>query len=655
MPGMKQRIKDGLLLFLLRHSRFFDASFYRKQAGIPENEDAAAHYYRGGWRSADPSLYFPQENYLAVRPDVRKAEVCPLAHWLQYGRGEAFPGLKANRWHRYAALRTVRRSVGRLKHRKMIRRNRGTKILAAVHLSDTRAAKEIFEYLKNLRPYDWELVLTVPEGTDAGSLKKQADEICLRAEIRTAGNRGRDIAPWLEAIRSRDPDAFDIVMKIHPAEGRDRFVSGMEAVCGAGSVHENIDRLTQGASELAACGIRRDPPFRETLVNRELKPYGLALPAGYRFAESGIFAMRAETAAKIAGTGIRTEDFEPSGRITAPLTRAAERYITGCILSEGRPAPDAGPEAGKTIAFAVSETGSDAVAGDYFTALELAGALEKTGWKTKMLPRNTGDWYSVGQETDVLVSMLEDYDPGKIRDSHPGLLTIAWARNWFGKWAVSPALADYGILLASSGTAGRALEEKTGLKAGCFPIAANAERFGEAAQETDPAYRCDVCFTGNRFSPREIERELFPAELPYEIRIYGNGWEKAENLAPYCRGHLPYGEIPKVYRGAKIALDDATASTKETGSVNSRVFDALAAGCLVLTNNETGAEETFEGKLPVFRNREELESLLKRYLEDEKARQAGVEELRRFVLEKHTYEKRAKELEELIRAWRAGN
>ena len=107
-----------------------------------------------------------------------------------------------------------------------------------------------------------------------------------------------------------------------------------------------------------------------------------------------------------------------------------------------------------------------------------------------------------------------------------------------------------------------------------------------------------------------------------------------------------------MYHGAKIALDDATASTKAAGSVNSRVFDALAAGCLVLTNNEAGARETFGGKLPVFRNREELEALLKRYLEDEAARQGKVEELKRFVLEHHTYEIRAGKLAGLIRAWR---
>ena len=96
-------------------------------------------------------------------------------------------------------------------------------------------------------------------------------------------------------------------------------------------------------------------------------------------------------------------------------------------------------------------------------------------------------------------------------------------------------------------------------------------------------------------------------------------------------------------------MDDATASTKAVGSVNSRVFDALAAGCLVLTNNEAGARDTFEGKLPVFRNREELETMLKQYLEDEPARRKKTVELKQFVLDRHTYDIRAAHLTELIR------
>ena len=694
MPGMKQRAKEKLSLFLLRHSRFFDEKRYREQAGLPAGTDAAAHYLAGGWREHDPSRYFRQEGYLAAREDVRAADVCPLAHWLLYSR-KPFPGLNLNRYRRLPVTRGIRRELGRLRCRKALRENRGARILAAVHLDDPRAAGEIFEYLKNLRPYDWDLAVTVPEGTDPEPVRQAAEKLRRGAEVRTCEDRGQDVLPFLETVRRLDLNAYDIVMKIRPAaqdprrgqlregrfyKGRDRFLYGMEAVCGAGRIHGNVSRLMRGEADLIASArtLRQDPPFRETLVTRALGQDGPALPAGYRFDESGIFAMRAETAAQLAASGIRTESLEPSGRPSAPLTRAAQRALTGfvpaerqdavkaCALRERRAAKrerDAGrtsaasvPAEGQgVIAFAVSETGSGAVKGDAFTALEMAQAMESLGWKTKMLPRNGENWYDVGEETDVLVSLLEDYEPGEIRGGKPGLLTVAWARNWFDRWAESPAMADYGLVLASGRTACRQLEKRLGRDVILFPIAANAERFREGGPEggDGEAYRCDICFTGNRFSPREIEKELVPAELPWSVAIWGDGWDGVQAFASCVKGHLPYEEIPKVYRGAKIALDDATPSTKEAGSVNSRVFDALAAGCLVLTNNVTGAEETFGGLLPVFRNREELEALLKRYLEDDAARREKTAELRRFVLERHTYAARAEQLDGLIRAWQA--
>ena len=47
MPGMKQRAKEKLSLFLLRHSRFFDEKRYREQTGLPAGTDAAAHSLPG--------------------------------------------------------------------------------------------------------------------------------------------------------------------------------------------------------------------------------------------------------------------------------------------------------------------------------------------------------------------------------------------------------------------------------------------------------------------------------------------------------------------------------------------------------------------------------------------------------------------------------
>ena len=698
MAGMKQRVKDAVSLYLLRRSRFFDEKSYREAAGISPDTDAAEHYYRGGWRSADPGPDFDQAKYLEANPDVKAADICPLAHWELYGRRQHFPlyrGYAENTYRRYRFERAAMRVLSGILFGKMKKENRRTRILAVCHIYYPEAADEILEYLKSLRGYRWDLAVTIPEGLKAErdeALRQKILAVKRNAVIRAVPNRGMDLLPFIEEIQRRDLDAYDLIVKVHskrcdPAKGRlaegmytrgrDWFVSLHRAVLGPMRVHRNIHRLTHTRTELIAAKhlIRHDTPYKERLTARFLKTQGLELESGYTFAAGGAWMMKARRAQGLREILAGEEDFAEPRPGTFTLESALERYLTGGIpegmkygnpvcafrrmlnrirfgkdLYDGtytEPAPQR--ERTKCAAFAVTETGEKAVAGDYFTALELAGALERRGWKTRMLSRKElGDrWYRIGPEADLLVSMLEDYDPQHIDEGAPGLVTVGWARNWFSRWADRPGTGLYDLLLASSEAACRELEEKTGRKAVCFPIAANAERFREET-EGDDKYRCDVCFTGNRFSAREIEQELVPAELPYDIRIYGEGWENVKHFAPFCKGHLPYEEIPKVYRGAKIALDDATASTKAAGSVNSRVFDALAAGCLVLTNNEAGAEETFEGKLPVFRNREELEGLLKQYLEDEGARKAKVEELRAFVLEKHTYEKRSEKLINLI-------
>ena len=68
------------------------------------------------------------------------------------------------------------------------------------------------------------------------------------------------------------------------------------------------------------------------------------------------------------------------------------------------------------IAFAVTEAGADVSAGDYFTALELGEGLKKFDWEISFLPKNgQGYWYEVDVEVDVIISMLDNFDPRRIR------------------------------------------------------------------------------------------------------------------------------------------------------------------------------------------------------------------------------------------------
>ncbi len=301
------------------------------------------------------------------------------------------------------------------------------------------------------------------------------------------------------------------------------------------------------------------------------------------------------------------------------------------------------------VLFAVSETGPDATAGDYFTALELGEALKKSfGWEIGFLSKNADDWYQVEPDVDILISMLESFDPRKIKGDSNGLLKIAWQRNSFEKWPDSPGTQEYNIICASSQIACDYIKGKTGRQVDLLPIATNEKRFCDTIEKLEE-YDCEYCFTGSYWNdPRDIIELLDPQGLPYKFNLYGKNWDRIKKFKPYYKGFYPYEDMPKIYKSTKVVIDDANRTTKPFGAVNSRVFDALASGTLVLTNGDLGSSGTFEGKLPVFNNKEELKQLLDYYLQNEEARLYKVAELKKFVLANHTYMHRALELRSII-------
>lgn len=88
-------------------------------------------------------------------------------------------------------------------------------------------------------------------------------------------------------------------------------------------------------------------------------------------------------------------------------------------------------------------------------------------------------------------------------------------------------------------------------------------------------------------------------------------------------------------------IDDANHVTRDWAAANSRVFDALAAGCLVITNSASVSGEVFDGELPFYRDANSLRMLLQHYLSDAPARSALLSRLRERVLREHTYAQRA--------------
>ena len=297
------------------------------------------------------------------------------------------------------------------------------------------------------------------------------------------------------------------------------------------------------------------------------------------------------------------------------------------------------------VGFAVSEAGATTLAGDFYTAYELAREVAQEVDAKIVFLEEKQNWYDL-KDIDILVAMTHNYDLSLIKHPKQNLVTVGWARNWFSEW-MKPRRHEFDFLLSSSTRGAEAMRTSLGHPAEVFRIATCSQRFSPEPAVTKTV---DYVFTGSFWGhSRDLMYFLEPAALPYSCEIYGAGWETVESLAPYAKGFVNYDQLPGIYRRARVVIDDANTVTKEWGSVNSRVFDAISAGALPITNSAEASRDAFEGKLPSYQSREELEELLHRFCSNEDERIATLKALQDIVQKEHTYAHRAKQFVSVLR------
>lgn len=100
-------------------------------------------------------------------------------------------------------------------------------------------------------------------------------------------------------------------------------------------------------------------------------------------------------------------------------------------------------------------------------------------------------------------------------------------------------------------------------------------------------------------------------------------------------------EMAEVYAQSKIVVNACI-----NRDVNMRVFEAMASGALLITDEAEGLEDLFEdGKhLVIYRNDEQVFELIERYLDDDEARCRIAEAGQRLTLTEHTYAQRMRSL-----------
>jgi glycosyltransferase involved in cell wall biosynthesis len=240
--------------------------------------------------------------------------------------------------------------------------------------------------------------------------------------------------------------------------------------------------------------------------------------------------------------------------------------------------------------------------------------------------------------------MLPSFRPSR---AVTGSKIVGWARSEFMSWLTHPELDRFDAILCSSPAASAEFKRLFAGPVHLLPIGVDIELFQPG--QTSNRHRAGVVSTVNQWGrEREVYRALRSAPIDFPLRIHGQSRGLPSELAPFVEGPLHFFDVPRIYWGAAVVLDDFNWTTVGWGAVNSRVFEAIAAGALPVTNSKRGLAALGLADVPIYTAPEELNPLVNRLLGDPDGTAALVEKLGEVVRTRHSFEVRAAESLEIL-------
>jgi hypothetical protein len=269
--------------------------------------------------------------------------------------------------------------------------------------------------------------------------------------------------------------------------------------------------------------------------------------------------------------------------------------------------------------------------GDTYLARDMRAALRTAGWPTRMYFHDRWNDPGVGED-DVVIDLLGRY----VAETRPGAVRVLWQIS-HPELASADLYRSYDLVFVASDPFAR-------LMGGQVPDVT----VRTLHQATDPNRFCptpkgpahELLYVANWREARPIVEDLLPTDR--RLSVFGRGWTP-DHLDPvhHAGESIPNDQLSPYYAAASIVLNDHAAGMRREGFLSTRLYDAAAAGALVITDEVDGVADEFDGGVLVYRDRAHLHQLIDRYLAHPgEARTLG-DRARRAVLERHTFAHRA--------------
>lgn len=293
------------------------------------------------------------------------------------------------------------------------------------------------------------------------------------------------------------------------------------------------------------------------------------------------------------------------------------------------------PASSRNMVMTVYTDDLDAGRGDVYVAIGLGRYLERIGYEVIYLPQDK--WYELPEGTSIYVSMLDWVEVARIPAS---ITRIAWIRNRTAAWSATPWLPLYDMVFASSEETRAALRRCYPGPIALLPLAVDAELF--AMKES--GVRAGVVTTQNNWGTERIAHQLLATGgVSFPLAIYGQDRGIDSRLKHYVRGPVSFFSLASLYNQAAVVVDDLLVQNAPYGNTNSRLFEALACGASVVTNQTLGLETLGLEPVPSYQSASELVELIRDRLAPISFG-GDLKQLRQTILDRHTYAHRASEV-----------
>jgi O-antigen biosynthesis protein len=272
--------------------------------------------------------------------------------------------------------------------------------------------------------------------------------------------------------------------------------------------------------------------------------------------------------------------------------------------------------------------------GDYHFARGLQRSLERAGHPTRL--HFLRDWTShVAARDDVAVHLFGL----KEAPTHPGQVNLLWHIS-HPDLATRELYDRYDHAFVASDRFADTMAEQAEVPVTALHQATDPERF--RPMPGGPHH--ELLFVG---SSRKVHRRIVDdlAGTSHDLAIYGRDWTPDLAEPRFVKGEgVQNAELARYNSAADIVLNDHWDDMRIEGFISNRVYDALACESFVISDHLPDIGPEFEGAVPTYRTRAELETLIARYLDDPAERHRLAARGRAIVLGRHTFDHRVESI-----------